>query len=80
MGQPKHIRVIDNNGDVRDVVIPVPEIIASGAHRFLKTGDPADCAILDGRASHYRTNDQVEQISFKGAAMVNLSSRGRARA
>jgi hypothetical protein len=51
MGQPKHIRVIDNNGDVRDVVIPVPEIIASGAHRFLKTGDPADCAILDGRAS-----------------------------
>jgi hypothetical protein len=31
--------------------IPVLEMIASAAHRFLKTGDPVDCAILDGRAS-----------------------------
>jgi hypothetical protein len=40
-----------DNGDVRDVIVPVLKIIAPAAHRFLKTGDPVDCAILNGRAS-----------------------------
>jgi hypothetical protein len=58
MGQPKHIRVVDDNGDVRDVVIPVLEIFASAAHRFLKTGDPVDCAILDVRITQASLPDQ----------------------
>lgn len=78
MGQPKHIRVVDDNGDVDDVVIPVLEIIASAAHRFLKTGDPVGCHPRWSRITKllYRTNDEVrgevEQISVEGAANGNL--------
>jgi hypothetical protein len=40
------------------IIIPVLEMITSAAHRFLKTGDPVDCAILDGRASQASLSDQ----------------------
>jgi two-component system, OmpR family, response regulator len=56
MGQPKHILIVDDDGDVRDVIIEVLRnygyrvgSAADGASMrdFIETGDPVDCVILD---------------------------------
>ena len=56
MGQAKHILVVDDNGDVRDVIVAslqshnyrVSSAPGGSVMRdFLKTGDTVDCAILD---------------------------------
>src|SRR3984893_18252696 len=63
MSQPKHILVVDDDGDVRDVIVAIPEEnnfrvspAASGSlmRDFLQTADPADCvvdALMPGEAS-----------------------------
>jgi two-component system OmpR family response regulator len=56
MGQPKHILVVDDDGDVRDVIVALLEennlrvrSAASGSlmRDFLQTADPVDCVVLD---------------------------------
>jgi len=56
MGQSKHILVVDDNGDVRDVIVASLQIhnyrassAPSGSvmRDFLETGDAVDCVILD---------------------------------
>jgi two-component system, OmpR family, response regulator len=56
MSQPKHILVVDDNGDVRDVIVAILEshnfrvsCAASGSlmRDFLQTADPVDCVVLD---------------------------------
>ncbi len=56
MGQPKHILIVDDDGDVRDVII---EVLRNYGYRvgsasdgaamrdFIESGDPVDCVILD---------------------------------
>lgn len=56
MGQLKHILVVDDDGDVRDIIV---EILRDHNHRvssaesgalmrdFLETADPVDCVVLD---------------------------------
>jgi DNA-binding NtrC family response regulator len=56
MGQPKHILVVDDDGDVRDVLV---EILQNDYYRvssvansalmrdFLETDDAVDCVVLD---------------------------------
>ena len=56
MGRLKHILVVDDNGDVRDVIVASLQIhnyrassAPSGSvmRDFLETGDTVDCVILD---------------------------------
>ena len=56
MSPPKHILVVDDNGDVRDVIVAILENhnfrvshAASGSlmRDFLQTADPVDCVVLD---------------------------------
>ena len=56
MGQSKHILVVDDNGDVRDVIVAslqAQDFRVSSApsgsvmRDFLETGDTVDCVILD---------------------------------
>ena len=56
MSQPKHILVVDDNGDVRDVIVAILEshnfrvsYAANGSlmRDFLQTADPVDCVVLD---------------------------------
>lgn len=56
MGQSKHILVVDDNGDVREVIVDILQeqnyrvsTASSGSvmRDFLKTGDAVDCVILD---------------------------------
>jgi CheY-like chemotaxis protein len=56
MGQPKHILIVDDDGDVRDVI---SEVLRNYGYRvgsasdgaamrdFIEAGDPVDCVILD---------------------------------
>jgi two-component system OmpR family response regulator len=54
--QPKHILVVDDDGDVRDVIVAILEDynfrvsdVANGSlmRDFLQTADPVDCVVLD---------------------------------
>ena len=56
MGHPKHILVVDDNADVRDVIVDtlqehnfsVTAVSSCSMMRdFLETGDTVDCVILD---------------------------------
>jgi CheY-like chemotaxis protein len=56
MGHPKHILVVDDNADVRDVIVDtlqehnfsVTAVSSDSMMRdFLETGDTVDCVILD---------------------------------
>ena len=56
MSQSKHVLVVDDNGDVREVIVAGLQIhnyrvsaAPSGSvmRDFLETGDPVDCVILD---------------------------------
>jgi two-component system OmpR family response regulator len=56
MGQPKHILVVDDDGDVRDVLVEILQndnyrvsSVANGAlmRDFLETDDAVDCVVLD---------------------------------
>jgi two-component system, OmpR family, response regulator len=56
MGHPKHILVVDDNADVRDVIVDTLQehnfsvtAVSSGSmmRDFLETGDTVDCVILD---------------------------------
>jgi two-component system OmpR family response regulator len=56
LSQAKHILVVDDDGDVRDVIIAILEdynfrvsSAASGSSMrdFLQTDDPVDCVVLD---------------------------------
>ena len=55
-GQAKHILVVDDNGDVRDVIVDTLQehnyrvsaaTDGSVMRDFLETGDTVDCVILD---------------------------------
>ena len=68
MGQSKHILVVDDNGDVREVIVDVLQeqnyrvsTASSGSvmRDFLETGDAVDCVVLDAlmpgrQALHWR--------------------------
>ena len=56
LSQPKHILVVDDDGDVRDVIVAILEDynfrvsdVASGSlmRDFLQAADPIDCVVLD---------------------------------
>jgi two-component system, OmpR family, response regulator len=56
MGQPKHILVVDDDGDVRDVIVALLQennfLVSSAAsgslmRDFLQTADSVDCVVLD---------------------------------
>jgi two-component system, OmpR family, response regulator len=56
MGQPKHVLVVDDDGDVLDVIVALLEennfrvsSAASGSlmRDFLQTADPVDSVVLD---------------------------------
>ena len=56
MGQSKHILVVDDNGDVREVIVDILQeqnyrvsTASSGSvmRDFLETGDAVHCVILD---------------------------------
>jgi hypothetical protein len=81
MGQPKHTRVVDDNGDVHDIIIPVLEMIEA-ATGFSKPAIRSISAILDGRASPSSITGPTTrcstrgQLSFEGAVNGNLSGPG----
>jgi two-component system, OmpR family, response regulator len=56
MGQPKHILVVDDDRDVRDVLVEILQndnyrvsSVANGAwmRDFLETDDAVDCVVID---------------------------------
>jgi hypothetical protein len=79
MGQPKHIRVVDDNGDVHDNH-PGPgndRVSRAPVSQNRRSGRLCHPRWSRITKLHYRTNDQVldevKQISFEGAATGNLS-------
>ena len=82
MSQPKHILVVDDNGDVRDVIVAVLEkhsfrvsSAASGSlmRDFLQTTHPVDCVILDALMPGEAWISLVHRLKEVGLAVVVIS-------
>ena len=82
MGQSKHILVVDDNGDVRDVIVASLQIhnyrassAPSGSvmRDFLETGDTVDCVILDALMPGEASASLVLHLKERGIPVVMIS-------
>jgi two-component system OmpR family response regulator len=82
MGQSKHILVVDDNGDVRDVIVASLQ-----AHNYrvssapggsvmrdsLETGDTVDCVILDALMPGEASASLALHLKERGISVVMIS-------
>jgi two-component system OmpR family response regulator len=77
MSQPKHILVVDDNGDVRDVIVAVLEEhnfrVSSAMRDFLETADPVDCVVLDALMPGEANISLVLHLKEVGLPVVVIS-------
>jgi two-component system, OmpR family, response regulator len=82
MSQPKHILVVDDDGDVRDVTVAILEennfrvsSAASGSlmRDFLQTADPVDCVVLDALMPGEASISLVLRLEKVGLPVVVIS-------
>jgi DNA-binding response OmpR family regulator len=82
MGQLKHILVVDDNRDVRDVIVDTLQeqhfrvsTASSGStmRDFLDTGDMVDCVILDVLTPGEASASLVLHLKERGIALVTIS-------
>src|SRR5208282_1068718 len=82
MSQPKHILVVDDNGDVRDAIVATLECYnfrvshaASGSlmRDFLQTADPVDCVVLDALMPGEANISLVLHLKEVGLPVVVIS-------
>lgn len=82
MSQPKHILVVDDDGEVRDVIVAILEshnfrvsYAASGAlmRDFLQTAGPVDCVVLDALMPGEENISLVLHLKKVGLPVVVIS-------
>jgi two-component system OmpR family response regulator len=82
MSQPKHILVVDDDGDVRDVIVAILEennfrvsSAASGSlmRDFLQTADPVECVVLDALMPGEASISFVLHLKKVGLPVVVIS-------
>ena len=82
MGQSKHILVVDDDGDVRDVIVAIlgennfrVSSAASGSlmRDFLQTADPVDCVVLDALMPGEASISLVLHLKKVGLPVVVIS-------
>jgi DNA-binding response OmpR family regulator len=82
MGQSKHILVVDDNGDVRDVIVAslqTHDFRVSSApggsvmRDFLETGDTVDCVILDALMPGEASASLALHLKERGIPVVMIS-------
>ena len=82
MGQSKHILVVDDNGDVRDVIVAglqIQNYRASSApsgsvmRDFLETGDTVDCVILDALMPGEASASLALHLKERGISVMMIS-------
>ena len=82
MGQSKHILVVDDNGDVRDVIVDslqTHDFRVSSApggsvmRDFLETGDTIDCVILDVLMPGEASASLALHLKERGIPVVMIS-------
>jgi two-component system, OmpR family, response regulator len=82
MRQPRHILVVDDNGDVRDAIVAMLEShnfrvshVASGAlmRDFLQTARPVDCVVLDALMPGEGNISLVLHLKKVGVPVVVIS-------
>jgi DNA-binding NtrC family response regulator len=82
MGQLKHILVVDDNGDVRDVIVDTLQeqhfrvsTASSGStlRDFLDTGDTVDCVILDALMPGEASASLALYLKERGIRVVMIS-------
>jgi two-component system OmpR family response regulator len=82
MGQSKHILVVDDNGDVREVIVDVLQLqnyrvstASSGSvmRDFLETGDAVDCVILDVLMPGEASASLALHLKERGIPVVMIS-------
>ncbi len=82
MGQPKHILVVDDNDDVREVIVimlqeccyRVSSVSGGVAMRdFLEAGDTVDCVILDALMPGEASASLALHLKQKGISVVIIS-------
>jgi DNA-binding NtrC family response regulator len=87
MGQLKHILVVDDNGDVRDVIVDTLQeqhfrvsTASSGStmRDFLDTGDMVDCIILDVLMPGEASASLVLHLKERGIPLVMISGNPEA--
>jgi DNA-binding NtrC family response regulator len=80
--QPKHILVVDDNGDVRDAIVATLEgynfrvsHAANGSlmRDFLQTADPVDCVVLDALMPGEANISLVLHLKEVGLPVVVIS-------
>jgi two-component system, OmpR family, response regulator len=82
MGQSKHILVVDDNGDVRDVIVDslqAHDFRVSSApggsvmRDFLEAGDTVDCVILDALMPGEASASLALHLKERGIPVVMIS-------
>src|ERR1700730_1888661 len=82
MGHPKHILVVDDNADVRDVIVDTLQehnfsvtAVSSGSmmRDFLETGDTVDCVILDALMPGEASASLALHLKERGVPVVMIS-------
>jgi DNA-binding response OmpR family regulator len=82
MGQSKHILVVDDTGEVRDVIVDILQeqnyrvsTASSGSvmRDFLETGDTVDCVILDALMPGESSASLALHLKEKGIPVVMIS-------
>ena len=82
MGQPKHILVVDDDGDVRDVLVEILQndnysvsSVANGAlmRDFLETDDAVDCVVLDALMPGESSISLAHHLKEVGTPLVMIS-------
>ena len=82
MGHPKDILVVDDNADVRDVIVDTLQEhnfsitgVSSGSmmRDFLETGDTVDCVILDALMPGEASASLALHLKERGIPVVMIS-------
>jgi DNA-binding NtrC family response regulator len=82
MGQPKHILVVDDDGDVRGIIVEILQdhnyrvsSVDSGAlmRDFLDTADPVDCVVLDALMPGETSTSLALHLKEAGIPVVMIS-------
>ncbi len=82
MGQPKHILIVDDNDDVREVIVNllqehsyrVSSVSGGAALRdFLEAGDTVDCVILDVLMPGESSASLALHLKQRGISVVIIS-------
>jgi DNA-binding response OmpR family regulator len=82
MDQPKHILVVDDDGDVREIIVEILQdhnyrvsSAGSGAlmRDFLETADPIDCVVLDALMPGETSISLAFHLKGAGIPLVMIS-------